>query len=159
MSLFKIANYNEDFEINSRINLCFTDAGHILGSAAVHLSITENGKKTRITFSGDVGRYGDMLLNNPQPFDQADYLILESTYGDTLHKDLEPIEDMLQQIINQTCIIKKGKVIIPAFSVGRTQELLFALNSLELQNRLPDVPFYVDSPLSNKATEVLKSHP
>lgn len=159
MSLFKIANYNEDFEINSRINLCFTDAGHILGSAAVHLSITEDGKKTRITFSGDVGRYGDMLLNNPQPFDQADYLILESTYGDTLHKDLEPIEDMLQQIINQTCIIKKGKVIIPAFSVGRTQELLFALNSLELQNRLPDVPFYVDSPLSNKATEVLKSHP
>ncbi|RZL41359.1 MAG: MBL fold metallo-hydrolase, partial [Pedobacter sp.] len=116
----KIVDYEEDFEIQPDIKLKFTDAGHILGSAAVHLTITENGKPTRITFSGDVGRYGDLLLKSPQQFSQADYILMESTYGDSLHKDLEPIEDMLYEVINNTCNIKKGKVIIPAFSVGRT---------------------------------------
>jgi len=155
----KIVEYEEDFEIEPGINLKFTDAGHILGSAAVHLSITENGKPTRITFSGDVGRYGDLLLKSPQQFDQADYILMESTYGDSLHKDLEPIENMLYEVINNTCKIKKGKVIIPAFSVGRTQELLYALNGLELKGKLPDVRYFVDSPLSSKATEILRNHP
>lgn len=159
MSQFTVVDYNEDFKIEPGITLRFTDAGHILGSAAVHLNITDEGKETRITFSGDVGRYGDLLLNNPQTFRQADYILLESTYGDSLHKDLQPIENMLLEIINDTCNIRKGKVIIPAFSVGRTQELLYALNSLELKNKLPDVPYYVDSPLSLQATEVLKNHP
>jgi len=158
MRLFKIVDYNEDFEIDPRITLCFTDAGHIVGSAAVHLSLLEDGKITQLTFSGDVGRYGDMLLKNPQTFSQADYIILESTYGDSYHKDLDPIERQLYEIIHQTCVLKGGKVIIPAFSVGRTQELLFALNALELKGILPDVPFYVDSPLSEKATMVLKEH-
>ncbi|MBG6235044.1 metallo-beta-lactamase family protein [Pedobacter sp. CAN_A7] len=158
LSLFKVVDYNEDFKIDERISLRLTDAGHILGSAAVHLTIVDDGKETKISFGGDVGRYGDLLLKNPQPFPQADYLILESTYGDSLHKDLEPIEESLLDIINHTCNIKKGKVIIPAFSVGRTQELLYVLNSLSLKNRLPDVAYYVDSPLSQKATEVLKNH-
>ena len=155
----KIVDYEEDFEIQPDIRLKFTDAGHILGSAAVHLTITEDGKPTRITFSGDVGRYGDLLLKSPQQFSQADYILMESTYGDSLHKDLEPIEDMLYEVINNTCKVKKGKVIIPAFSVGRTQELLYALNSMELKHKLPDVQYYVDSPLSSKATEILKNHP
>jgi len=155
----KIVEYEEDFEIEPGIRLKFTDAGHILGSAAVHLTIAEDGKSTRITFSGDVGRYGDLLLKSPQQFDQADFILMESTYGDSLHKDLEPIENMLLEVINNTCNIKKGKVIIPAFSVGRTQELLYALNGLELKGKLPDVPYYVDSPLSSKATEILKNHP
>nr|WP_199156495.1 MBL fold metallo-hydrolase [Pedobacter sp. ASV2] len=159
VSQMKIVEYEEDFEIEPNIRLKFTDAGHILGSAAVHLTITENGKQNRITFSGDVGRYGDLLLKSPQQFDQADYILMESTYGDSLHKDLDPIEDMLLEIISNTCNIKKGKVIIPAFSVGRTQELLYALNGLELKNKLPDVPYYVDSPLSTQATEILKNHP
>ncbi|RYE41084.1 MAG: MBL fold metallo-hydrolase, partial [Sphingobacteriales bacterium] len=158
LGLFKIVEYNEDFEIDPRISLRFTDAGHILGSAAVHLTILEDGQFKQLTFSGDVGRYGDMLLKNPASFPQADYLILESTYGNSLHRDLEPIEGQLREIIQQTCIIKGGKVIIPAFSVGRTQELLYALNALELKGILPDVPFYVDSPLSQKATEILKEH-
>ena len=158
ISQFKIVEYNEPFEIEPRINLLLTDAGHILGSAAVHLTILDEGKETIITFSGDVGRYEDPLLENPQPFPQADYILLESTYGDSLHKNLDPIEDLLQEIINHTCIIKKGKVIIPAFSVGRTQELLYALNGLELKNKLPDVPYYVDSPLSLQATQVLQNH-
>jgi len=155
----KIVEYEEDFEIEPGINLKFTDSGHILGSAAVHLSITENGKPARITFSGDVGRYGDLLLKSPQQFEQADYILMESTYGDSLHKDLEPIENMLYEVINNTCNIKKGKVIIPAFSVGRTQELLYALNGLELKGKLPDVRYFVDSPLSSKATEILRNHP
>ena len=159
LGLMKIVEYEEDFEIEAGIRLKFTDAGHILGSAAVHLTITEDGKPTRITFSGDVGRYGDLLLKSPQQFDQADYILMESTYGDSLHKDLDPIENMLLEIINHTCKVKKGKVIIPAFAVGRTQELLYALNGLELKGKLPDVPYYVDSPLSSKATEILKNHP
>lgn len=158
LRLFKIVEYNEDFEIEPRITLRLTDAGHILGSAAVHLSILEDGKQHQITFSGDIGRYGDALLESPQTFPQADYILLESTYGDSLHKDLEAIEGQLQEIIHQTCKLKGGKLIIPAFSVGRTQELLYALNALDLKGSLPDVPYYVDSPLSEKATNVLKEH-
>jgi metallo-beta-lactamase family protein len=159
LRLFKIVEYEEKFEISPRITLKFTDAGHIIGSAAVHLTILEDGKFTQLTFSGDVGRYNDLLLKSPQPFKQADYIILESTYGDSLHKDLDPIEDQLKAIIEETCLEKGGKLIIPAFSVGRTQELLYALNSLELKGTLPDVPYYVDSPLSSKATQVLLEHP
>lgn len=159
LRLFKIVDYHTEFEITPRVKFQFTDAGHILGSAAVHLVVLEDGKETRITFSGDIGRYGDMLLKSPQTFPQADYILLESTYGDSLHKELEPIEDALLEIIKQTCITKHGKVIIPAFSVGRTQELLFALNALELKGVLPDVAYYVDSPLSEKATQVLLDHP
>jgi len=159
MHLFKIVEFNEDYAISPRIKFHFTDAGHILGAAAVHVSILEDGKYTNITFSGDVGRYGDMLLKNPQTFPQADYILLESTYGDSLHKELAPIADELLEIIKQTCLIQNGKVIIPAFSVGRTQELLYALNSLELKGTLPDLPYYVDSPLSEKATQVLMNHP
>ncbi len=156
---FKTIPYEQDFPIDEHISVRFSDAGHIVGSAAVHLQIEEDGKQTRITFSGDVGRYGDLLLKSPQTFPQADYIIMESTYGDSLHIDLDPIETMLGKIITCTCIEKKGKVIIPAFSVGRTQELLYALNALELKGILPDIPYYVDSPLSLEATEVLKKHP
>ncbi|MEO3405226.1 MBL fold metallo-hydrolase [Mucilaginibacter sp. CAU 1740] len=159
LRLFKIVEYGEEYAINENIKFSFTDAGHILGSAAVHFSILEDGKTTHITFSGDVGRYGDLLLKSPEPFEQADYILLESTYGDSLHKELGPIEDALLDIIKQTCEVKKGKVIIPAFAVGRTQELLYALNSLELKGILPDIHYYVDSPLSEKATQILMNHP
>jgi metallo-beta-lactamase family protein len=159
LRLFKIVEYHEHYAITDEVKFHFTDAGHVLGSAAIHLTINEDGKETNITFSGDVGRYGDLLLKNPQRFPQADYILMESTYGDSLHKDIGPIADALLEIIKQTCLIKKGKVIIPAFSVGRTQELLYALNGLELRGILPDVPYFVDSPLSEKATQVIKDHP
>ncbi|MDB4924167.1 MBL fold metallo-hydrolase RNA specificity domain-containing protein [Mucilaginibacter sp.] len=159
LRLFKIVEYHEEYAITPNVKFHFSDAGHLLGSCAVHLVVQENGKETRITFSGDVGQYGDLLLKNPQRFPQVDYILLESTYGDSLHKELEPIEDALLEVIKQTCLIKKGKVIIPAFSVGRTQELLYALNSLELKGVLPELPYYVDSPLSDKATQILKDHP
>lgn len=156
---FKVVDYNEEVEIDPRIRIMLTDAGHVIGSAAVHLTIIDDGKEYKITFSGDVGRYSDLLLKSPQTFPQADYIIMESTYGDSLHKDLEPVENRLLEIINNTCVIRGGKVVIPAFSVGRTQELLYALNSLELNHKLPDVAYYVDSPLSLQATTVIKNHP
>jgi metallo-beta-lactamase family protein len=159
LTQFKTVEYHEEFNITPEVKLYFSDAGHVVGSAVTHLTITEDGKETHITFSGDVGRYGDMILKSPQNFRQSDYILMESTYGDSLHADIGPIEDALQKIIYETCINRKGKVIIPAFSVGRTQEILFALNALELKNQLPDVPYYVDSPLSLKATQVLKDHP
>lgn len=151
--------YNKPLQIDEDIELLYTDSGHILGSAAVNLRITEQGKTKRITFSGDVGRYRDVILRSPQNFPQADVIILESTYGDRLHEDTAPMIDDLLAHIQNTCIEKKGKLIIPAFSVGRTQELLYALNRLELERRLPDLNYYVDSPLSIKATNVIKSHP
>lgn len=159
LKLFKTVDYHEEYAITPNVKFQFTDAGHLLGSAAVHLAVTEGGAETHITFSGDVGRYGDLLLRSPQAFPQADYILLESTYGDSLHKQVGAIEDKLLEIITDTCIDKKGKVIMPAFSVGRTQELLYALNHLELKGILPDLKYYVDSPLSEKATRVLMNHP
>jgi metallo-beta-lactamase family protein len=106
-----------------------------------------------------VGRYGDPILHSPEPFPQADYLIIESTYGNKLHDPIDSYTDQLAEMIHETCLGKKGKLIIPAFSVGRTQELLYALNDLELQGRLPQLKYYLDSPMSTKVTDVVKRHP
>ncbi|MEO5909696.1 MAG: MBL fold metallo-hydrolase [Pelobium sp.] len=159
LSLFKKVKYNEIYQITTGVTLLFKDAGHIIGSASVHLNIEEDGKNTKISFSGDVGRYKDLILKAPESFRQADYILIESTYGDSLHEDANPAEEKLLQIIKETCVQRKGKVIIPAFSVGRTQELLYSLNNLELKGKLPDIKYYVDSPLSEKATLVVKAHP
>lgn len=158
-TLFEPVQYGEWKQIMEGVEVLFTDAGHIIGSAAVHLRIKEDNKLVHLTFSGDVGRYNDAILRPPQPFPQADYIILESTYGNKLHDEVNGIPDTLLKWIEKTCLQKKGKLIIPAFSVGRTQELLIALNQLELENRLPAVPVYVDSPLSREATTLLKSYP
>jgi metallo-beta-lactamase family protein len=159
LDLFKTIEYNIWFQVCEGVECLFTDAGHIIGSAVVHLRIKEAGKTTNITFSGDVGRYNDAILRSPQTFEQADYIILESTYGNKLHNEVFGMVDGLESWIKHTCIEKRGKLIIPAFSVGRTQELLYALNQLEIENRLPKVPFFVDSPLSREATAVLKKFP
>jgi metallo-beta-lactamase family protein len=158
LAYFVPVPYQEVISIFENVTLQFIDAGHIIGSASVHLSITENGETRQLSFSGDVGQYGDLLLRCPQPFPQADYLLLESTYGDKLHKDAQPTEQAFLEVINYTCVQKKGKVIIPAFSVGRTQELLNILNNLDLEGKLPSVKVYVDSPLSAKATKIIAEH-
>ncbi|MBK7762723.1 MAG: MBL fold metallo-hydrolase [Bacteroidetes bacterium] len=150
--------YGERCQIDDDISFIYTDTGHILGSAAVHVRIHEDGKETNITFSGDVGRYRDVILRSPEEFPQADYIILESTYGDSLHEDFEGTEEALLHYIQDTCITNRGKLIIPAFSVGRTQEILYALNKLETQGRLPNLNYYVDSPLSTKTTLIVKKH-
>lgn len=156
---FVEVDYGNWFRIEDGVELMFTDAGHIIGSAAVHLRIQEDGETRQLTFSGDVGRYRDIILKSPANFPQADYIILESTYGNSLHDLHTPTVDQLLEWIEKTCLKKRGKLIIPAFSVGRTQEILYALNQLDLERRLPEVPYYVDSPLSIKATEIVKHYP
>ena len=156
---FEEVDYGAWFRIEPGVELMFTDAGHIIGSAAVHLRIEEDGKMRQLTFSGDVGRFRDIILKSPATFPQADYIILESTYGNSLHDLHSPTVDQLLEWIEKTCLKKRGKLIIPAFSVGRTQEILYALNQLDLERRLPEVPYYVDSPLSIKATEIVKHYP
>ncbi len=157
--LLKPVPYDEYYRIDDDVELYYTDCGHIIGSAAVNLRIKENGKETRLTFSGDVGRYNDLILKSPEVFPQADYIILESTYGNKLHDLATPVTDKLLNFVTDTCLKKKGKLIIPAFSVGRTQEILFLLNRLETEHRLPPLDYFVDSPLSIKATEVVKHFP
>lgn len=159
MTNFTTIEYGDWFTIDQNVEVMYTDAGHIIGSAAVHLRINENGKLTRLTFSGDVGRYRDVILKSPQTFPQADVIIIESTYGNSLHDLNTTTPDLLLKWIEKACLQKKGKLIIPAFSVGRTQEILFALNQLELERRLPELEYYVDSPLSVEATEIVKRFP
>ncbi len=158
-ALFTEVEYGNWFTIDENIQVMYTDAGHIIGSAAVHLKIKENGRERRLTFSGDVGRYRDIILKSPQEFSQAECIILESTYGNSLHDVNTTTPDQLLAWINKACIQKKGKLIIPAFSVGRTQEILFALNQLELERRLPELDYFVDSPLSVDATQIVKKYP
>ena len=156
---FEEADYEEWFDVLEGVQAMFTDAGHIIGSACVHLKINEKGKETRLTFSGDIGRYRDAILKSPDTFPQADYIIMESTYGNSLHDAHVTTPDMLLRWIEKACLQKKGKLIMPAFSVGRTQEILYSLNQLELENRLPDLDYYLDSPLSVEATQIIKNYP
>lgn len=158
MELFEKVNLNTPTALDKSTSFTFTDAGHLLGSAVVNLVVNENGRQVKITFSGDVGRYNDEILSPPAPFPQADYVILESTYGDRLHEESEVTDKRLLDIIINTCIKKRGKLIIPAFSVGRTQELTYALNRLDISGQLPPLDFFVDSPLSSKATAIIKKH-
>lgn len=157
--LLQPVEYHTPYKIDDYIEVMYTDCGHIVGSAAVNLKIKENGKEIRLTFSGDVGRYNDMILRQPEVFPQADYVIMESTYGDRLHNAPAPAAEMLLKQIQHTCLEKKGKLVIPAFSVGRTQEILYILNRLDLERRLPKLKYYVDSPLSTEVTAVVKHHP
>lgn len=159
LSHLKKVEYKTWFRIDEDIEVYFTDAGHIIGSASVHVRITENGKTEQISFSGDIGRYNDAILRSPDVFPQADYILLESTYGSTLHAEAAPSDDLLIKYIHDTCKVKKGKLIIPAFSVGRTQELLYALNRAGLEGKLPKVDVFIDSPLSTLATDVVRNHP
>jgi metallo-beta-lactamase family protein len=159
MEHFVGVEYDSWHAVDEDVQVLYTDAGHIIGSAAVHLRIKEDGKETHLTFSGDVGRYSDVILRSPEVFPQADYILIESTYGNSLHDPADTTEDLLLKWIVNTCLEKKGKLIIPAFSVGRTQEILFALNKLEEEGRLPPLDYFVDSPLSIAATEIVKKYP
>lgn len=151
--------YRDRFDVCDEVSCLFMDAGHILGSASVNLEIAENnGNNIRLTFTGDIGRPTDRILKSPEPFPQADYIICESTYGNRLHPAAENVKAELLEIVKNVCVINRGKVLIPAFSVGRTQEIVYALDQLEEEGLLPKIPIYVDSPLSVKATGVMRKH-
>lgn len=159
LKYFVCTEYDSWFSVNENIEVLFSDAGHILGAASVTLKINENGKETVLGFSGDVGRYNRPILKDPAPMPALDYFICESTYGGKTHEETPESDEHFLQIIYDTCISKRGKVIIPAFSVGRTQELLYRLDKLYNAGRLDNIPVYVDSPLAMNATEIFIIHP
>lgn len=142
------------------VELTFYNAGHILGAAHVALMINdrETGKQTRLVFSGDIGREESAILRDLEPVGDADVVIMESTYGDRLHEEVGKAQRSLRNVINATSR-RTGKVIIPAFAVGRTQEIVYALNQLDANGDIPRVPVYVDSPLAVNATDVFRMHP
>ncbi|MBL7931287.1 MAG: MBL fold metallo-hydrolase [Bacteroidia bacterium] len=156
---FKKITFDTDFHLNDELSFRFTENGHIIGSAAITVTVVEQGKTTRLAFTGDIGRYSDPLLIAPENFPQADYIICESTYGDRLHEPVGDTESKLMNILNKTCVENQGKVIIPAFSLGRTQEILYMFDKLKNKGLLPDIKLYVDSPLSSKATNIVRKHP
>ena len=159
MDLFLGYPYDQWHSICGGVKVMFTDSGHILGSAAVTLEVEENGKKTTIGFTADIGRPNRPILRDPNPMPSCDYLICESTYGDRQHESLPQEMQRFLEIIKKTCIEKRGKLIIPAFSIGRTQELVYILDQAFNSGLLPKVKVYVDSPLAVNATTVYGSHP
>ena len=142
------------------IEVTFAPAGHILGAASVQVDIRESstGKQWRLLFSGDIGRSTSPILCSPEYFDGADIVIMESTYGDRQHESYDDARKRLRDVINKTAR-RRGKVIIPAFAVGRTQELVYALNQLDARGDIPDISVFVDSPLAVNATDVFRMHP
>jgi metallo-beta-lactamase family protein len=158
MKLFIGVAYDRKFRIDEYTTVRFTNTGHMLGSAVVTLELKEKDGIKRLAYTGDIGRPVNRLLKSPEPFPQADFLITESTYGDRLHTTVEESDEELFRVVQRTCVEKRGKLIIPAFSVGRTQEIVYALNKLYNDNRLPVVDIYVDSPLSVNATNIFRLH-
>ena len=158
MELFITTDVNRRFYIDNNISVKFYNTGHMLGSACATIRIDENGHITQIGYTGDIGRYNSYLLKAPNAFPHCDYLITESTYGDRLHQDREGAEEKLLEIIQHTCVEKKGKLIIPSFAIGRTQEIVYILNNFYNAGKLPRIPIYVDSPLATNATEIFRMH-
>jgi metallo-beta-lactamase family protein len=157
ISLLKPVSYGQEFEPVPDITIKLRDAGHILGSSFVNIYWkNETGERRKIVFSGDLGRPDRPILKDPSTIYQADYLLVESTYGNRLHDDAQP-EESLARIINDT-IHRKGSVVIPSFAVGRTQELLYILRDLEEKKRIPELPVFVDSPMAINATEITSKH-
>lgn len=156
--LFEGVGYSQPFEVVPGVTVRLIEAGHILGSAAVSLEIEEEGTKKHFWFSGDIGRYDLPLLRDPVLPENADYLLMESTYGDKAHSDPSLAFDEFQEVVART-IKREGKVIIPAFAVGRTQELVYDLNIMMYERDVPLVPVYVDSPLAVNASDIFRRHP
>jgi metallo-beta-lactamase family protein len=159
MDAFMSCPYNRWIHINDRVEVLFRDAGHILGSASVTLKIKDAKKEVLVGFTGDIGRPDRPILRDPDPMPEVDYLICESTYGDRDHESKPEQSTQLKDIIERTCITNKGKLIIPAFSVGRTQEIIYMMDKMATAGVLPKVRVYVDSPLAVNATMVFGAHP
>lgn len=148
-----------EFTVGKNTKVLLTANAHILGSAAISLTLfRRNGLPVHLTFSGDIGRPGGEILDGPDAFPQADYIICESTYGDRLHPKASDSETELLKLVQRTCVENRGRVIIPAFSVGRTQEIVYLLDRLMHNKKLPHIPVYVDSPLSVEATGIMNQH-
>ncbi len=154
---FVTVSYHRTFWLEDGIKATFYDAGHILGSASVLLEINRNGQKMRIGFSGDLGRKNLPIIRDPEILPDVDYLVMESTYGHRLHDPIDSAMDKLADVINRT-VDRGGKIIIPAFAVERTQELIYFIHLLNDQGRIPKIPVYVDSPMAVNATAIFRVH-
>ncbi len=159
MDKFVTMSYNQWQPITDGVEILYKDAGHILGSAGIVIKVKGEYKDQFIGFTGDIGRPDRPILRDPKPLPPVDYLICESTYGDKEHESTPEQSHLFLEIIKETCIKKKGKLIIPAFSVGRTQEIVYMLDRMETNGLLPKIKVYVDSPLAVNATEVFGAHP
>jgi metallo-beta-lactamase family protein len=157
LKLLEPLDYAQWHELSPALRLRFSEAGHILGSAVTEIDLEDRGEIQRIVFTGDLGRRGLPLLRDPQPVGGCDVLITESTYGGTIHASAEDLKDRLMAIIERADKIE-GRVIIPAFSLGRTQQVVYFLHELAHDGRLPRMPIFVDSPLANRVTEVYERH-
>ncbi len=155
---FHSIDYDHPFQPLPGLTARFRDAGHILGSAIVVLDVNEKGRSSRLVFSGDVGRKGLPILRDPQAAEGADYVIMESTYGDRFHESGLDAKALLRRTVADT-LKRKGKLLIPAFAVGRTQEIVYRLNQLCESGELPGIDVFVDSPLAVNATDVFRLHP
>lgn len=171
MKHFVTYSYDRRFRLFDDVLLTFTNSGHMLGGAICSLEIyeedraqsteqrTNNKVWKRVTYTGDIGRKHCHILPPPQLFPQCDYLICESTYGDRVHDEQMVTEEQLLGIVEDTCVYRKGQLLIPSFSVGRTQEIVYVLNQLYNDGRLPHIPVYVDSPMSTNATQIFRMYP
>lgn len=157
MTQFRPQNYHHRFDVLPGVTAEFVNAGHILGSASVVLEWEEDGRTRRLGFSGDVGRNGLPIIRDPEPLERLDWVIMESTYGNRDHESVAGARDDLARIVSETAA-RGGRVLIPAFAVGRTQEILYDLHGLARAGRIPRIPIVIDSPLADKATQVFREN-
>ena len=150
--------FNKPFRLNGDVEVELIPAGHLLGAASVVISVTEHGNERKIAFTGDVGRENYPVLVDPGKLPQVDYLVCESTYGGRNHSKEKSIEEVLVEEINNACIKTPGRLIIPAFSIGRTQALVYSLNKIFAKGLLPRIKIFVDSPMANYATEIFRKY-
>ncbi len=158
LPLFQRVELSNSVEVGPSIRYQYYDAGHMLGATAMVLEIKNGSGAIRLAFSGDVGRSGLPVIKDPEPLPPVDYLIMESTYGDRLHKELAHVAEKLADIVNRACR-RGGKIIVPAFAVGRTQQLVLLLHELIDAGKIPNIPMFVDSPLAVNATEIFRKYP
>ena len=158
MEHFEDVDYGTAFDVLPGLRAEYRDAGHILGSATMALDVREGGRSVTLGFTGDVGRAERPILRDPQPMPDCDWLICESTYGGRTHEPPDAARDRLAKVVAETAA-RGGKVIIPAFAVGRTQEIVYRLDQLTTEGRLPSIPVYVDSPLAVNVTDIFRRHP
>lgn len=157
LRLVKGVPYYKDAEVVDGVAVKFHDAGHILGSSSIELVATENGQSHHIVFSGDIGQWEKPIIRDPVPFKKADFLVMESTYGDRLHREAGDIDTQLEEVINRTSA-RGGKVVIPTFAVERAQELMYHIGQLVHEKRIPSMPIYLDSPMAVDVTDIFYKH-
>ncbi len=158
IKLFVPCDYESPIQIKQGIEAYFYDAGHILGAAMIKIHINRNGKKCTVLFSGDIGRVNRPIIEDPTFFDEADYVVMESTYGDRIHEDKDNSREMLMKVINET-VAAGGNIVVPSFSIERSQDLLYYINELIHKDKIPHLLVFLDSPMAIKATKIFMEHP